>query len=70
MRGNDRWSLFIEAPFHRKGFSSNGLFIKCTISSSFQNCKQNFCSTSASKVIDDLVRVTLKPITNSPPIWS
>jgi hypothetical protein len=45
--------LFIKAPFHRSGFSSNGLFIKCTISSNFQNCKQNFCSTSTSKVIDD-----------------
>jgi hypothetical protein len=62
--------LFIKVPFHQNGFSSNGLFIECTIVSSFQNCKQNFCSTSASKVIDDLVRVTLKPITNSQPIWS
>jgi hypothetical protein len=45
--------------FHRNGFSTNGLFIECTISSSFQNCKQNLCSTSTSKVIDDLVGVTL-----------
>jgi hypothetical protein len=49
--------LFIEAPFHRNGFSLNGLFIECKIISNFQNCKQNFCSTSASKVIDDLVGV-------------
>jgi hypothetical protein len=47
--------LFIEAPFQWSGFSSNGLFIGCTIVCNFQNCKQNFCSTSASKVIDDLV---------------
>jgi hypothetical protein len=40
--------LFIEAAFHRMAFSS-----------SFQNCKQNFCSTSTSKVNDDLVGVTL-----------
>ncbi len=51
--------VFIETGFHRNGFSSNGFFIECTISSSFQNCKLNFCSTSTSKVIDDLVRVTL-----------
>jgi hypothetical protein len=51
--------LFIEAPFHRSGFSSNNLFIECTISCNFQNCKQNFCSASTSKVIDDLVRVTI-----------
>ena len=42
-------------PSHRSGFSSNGFFIECKVSSSFQNCKQNFCSTSTSKVIDDLV---------------
>jgi hypothetical protein len=46
-------------PFHQNGFSSNGLFIKSTTVSNFQNCKQNFCSTSASKVIDDLGGVTL-----------
>jgi hypothetical protein len=34
-------------------------FIKDTIVSNFQNCKQNFCSTSTTKVIDDLVRVTI-----------
>jgi hypothetical protein len=54
------------APFHRSAFSSKWLFIEwlfikwhfieCTISSCFQNCKQIFCRTSASKVIDDLVR--------------
>jgi hypothetical protein len=51
--------LFIKAPFHQNGFSWNGLFIEYTIVSNFQNCKQNFCSTSASKLIDDLVGVTL-----------
>jgi hypothetical protein len=51
--------LFIKAPFHQNGIPSNGLFIECTIVSNFQNCEQNFCSTSASKVIDDLVGVTL-----------
>jgi hypothetical protein len=57
--------LFIKAPFHQMAFSSN-----TQISCSFQNCNQNFCRTSTSKVIDDLVRVTLYPITNNPPIWS
>jgi hypothetical protein len=65
-----RW-LSIKAAFHRMSFSSNGRhFIECTNSSNFQNCKQNFCSTSTSKVINDLVRVTLQPITNNTPIWS
>ncbi len=50
---------FIKAAFHRSGFSSSGFFIESTISSSFQNCKQNVCSTSTSKVIDDFVGVTL-----------
>jgi hypothetical protein len=50
--------LFSKAPFHWNGFSSKGLFIECTIVSNFQNYKQNFSSTSASKVIDDLVVVT------------
>jgi hypothetical protein len=47
--------LFIEGPFHQSGFSSNGFKVKCTIVSNFQNCMQNFCSTSTSKIIDDLV---------------
>jgi hypothetical protein len=44
------------APFHQSAFFIEWLFIECTISSCFQNCKQIFCSTSESKVIDDLVR--------------
>jgi hypothetical protein len=43
--------LFIEVPFHQNGFSSNGLFIEYTIVSNFQNCKQNFCSTSSKSSI-------------------
>jgi hypothetical protein len=49
------------ASFLRSGFSSNGFFIKWeafhrmhTISSNFQNCKQNFCNTSTSKVINSM----------------
>jgi hypothetical protein len=53
-------NIFDEAAFHQSRFSSNGRhFIECTISLNFQNCKQNLCSTSTSKVINDLVRVTL-----------
>jgi len=49
---------FIEAAFHRSSNSSNGLFIKYTNSSNFQNCKQNFSRPSRSKVINDLVRLS------------
>jgi hypothetical protein len=33
---------FIEAAIHQSGNALNGLFIKFTSSSNFQNCKQNF----------------------------
>ncbi len=48
-----------EVAFLQSAFSSKRLYIECTIVFNFQNCKQNFCSTYASKVIDDLVGVTL-----------
>jgi hypothetical protein len=49
---------FIKAEIHQSSNSSNGLFIKCTSSSNFQNCKQNFYMPSRSKVISDLMRVS------------
>jgi uncharacterized surface protein with fasciclin (FAS1) repeats len=47
---------FIEAAIHQSGNSSKQQFIKCTSSSNFQNCKQNFSMPSRSKVINDLLR--------------
>jgi hypothetical protein len=47
-----------EVAIHRSSNSSNGFNIEYTISSSFQNCKQNFSRPSRSKVINDLMRVS------------